>query len=56
MKHLEGSVRPPEAIVPTLPRRLSQTIMKALQVDRERRYASAADLNAALAALARSAA
>jgi serine/threonine protein kinase len=56
MKHLDGNVRPPHEIVPTLPRRLSAAIMKALEIDRERRFASAADLNAALASMLRSSA
>jgi len=44
MKHLHGSPRPPHEIDPSLPRQLSDAIVRALDADRTRRFASAQEL------------
>jgi serine/threonine protein kinase/tetratricopeptide (TPR) repeat protein len=48
MKHMRGRPAPPLEIEPSLPRPLSDAILRALDPDREKRFQSAADLAAAL--------
>jgi len=45
---LEGEVRPPSALRPGLPPALDEIVLKALQKDRRKRYASAQELQLAL--------
>jgi len=56
MKHLGAPPRAPQTIDPTLPRPLSDAIMRALTPDRERRFQKASDLGAALSLAIESAA
>jgi serine/threonine protein kinase/tetratricopeptide (TPR) repeat protein len=48
MKHMRGRPAPPLEIDPSLPRPLSDAILRALDTDRDRRFQSATDLAAAL--------
>jgi serine/threonine-protein kinase len=45
---LEGEVRPPSALRPGLPPALDEIVLKALQKDRRKRYASAQEMQLAL--------
>ena len=48
MKHLQGRPVPPHQLDPTLPRSLSDAILRALAQDRDQRFQSARDLATAL--------
>jgi len=48
MKHLRGRPRPPHEVEPSVPRPLSDAIMRCLEVDPGRRFPSAGDLAAVL--------
>ncbi len=56
MKHLSARPRPPDTIDTSLPRPLSDAIMRALASDRDRRFQTAADLATALSMAVESAA
>ncbi len=56
MKHLGARPKAPREVDPTLPRPLSDAIMRALAPDREKRFQSASDLAASLSLVAQSAA
>ncbi len=48
MKHLQGRPRPPHELDPSIPRPLSDAVLRALDPDRGRRFQSAEDLAAVL--------
>jgi len=48
LKHLNARPQPPHALDPSLPRPLSEAILRALHPDRDKRFQSAADLAAVL--------
>ncbi len=48
MKHLNARPQPPHEVDPSLPRPLSEAILRALHSDRDKRFQSAADLAAVL--------
>jgi serine/threonine-protein kinase len=56
MKHLSARPKPPHLIDPTLPRPLSDAILRALAPDRDKRFQTAADLATALSMAVESAA
>jgi serine/threonine protein kinase len=56
LKHLSVRPKSPSAVDPSLPRRLSDAIQRALAPDREQRFQNAADLASALSAAVKSAA
>jgi len=56
MKHLQTRPRAPHLLDPSIPRPLSDLIMRTLEPDRERRIQSIDDLNEALGGIARSSA
>jgi len=56
MKHLNDRPKPPHEAEPSLPRPLSDAIMRCLEVDPKRRFASAGDLAAVLSGALRSSA
>ncbi len=56
MKHLSARPQPPHALDKSLPRPLSDAIMRALASDREKRFQTAADLASALSMAVESAA
>ncbi|HTY95176.1 MAG TPA: HEAT repeat domain-containing protein [Steroidobacteraceae bacterium] len=49
-QHVQGRARPPAEINPTLPQGLSETVMKAMAVDKNKRYQSMEELRSALEA------
>ncbi|MFQ5876292.1 MAG: protein kinase [Acidobacteriota bacterium] len=53
MKHLKGPPRPPHEIDPSIPRPVSDSIMRCLDPDPGKRFPSARDLAAALSSAAR---
>ncbi len=56
MKHLQGRPKPPHEIDPSLPRPVSDAIMKALEIEPGRRMPTARDLANALAGVLRASA
>ncbi len=56
LRHMGNRPVPPHQVDPTIPRPLSDTILRALATDREQRFQSAADLAAALASVSASSA
>jgi serine/threonine-protein kinase len=47
-QHVQGRARPPIELNPTLPPALSELIMKAMAVDKEKRFATMDELHVAL--------
>jgi serine/threonine-protein kinase len=47
-QHVQGRARPPLELNPALPQALSDVVMKAMAVDKEKRYASMDELRVAL--------
>jgi serine/threonine-protein kinase len=47
-QHVQGRARPPIELNPALPQALSDVVMKAMAVDKEKRYASMDELRVAL--------
>ncbi|HEU4402727.1 MAG TPA: hypothetical protein VFT43_11535, partial [Candidatus Polarisedimenticolia bacterium] len=56
MKHMSGRPVPPQGIDPSLPRSLSDAILRALAPDRDQRFQSVGDLAGALSLVAESSA
>jgi len=47
-QHVQGRARPPVELNPALPPDLSAVVMKAMSVDKEKRFTTMADLRVAL--------
>jgi serine/threonine-protein kinase len=47
-QHVQGRARPPLELNPALPQALSDVVMKAMAVDKEKRYGSMDELRVAL--------
>ena len=47
-QHVQGKARPPQEVNPQLPAELGETVVKAMSVDKAKRYQSMDELRAAL--------
>ena len=48
-QHVQGKARPPRDINPALPQGLSEVVVRAMAVDKNKRFQTMAELSAALA-------